>query len=1215
MKCQELARVAVKRGGKFVAMLVVSCQMAFSVRADLPVSISASFNAAVKANTSGYASPVVTDWMSVAVGKTTSVPGGLTSIGKYTVVANKMVGWRNNDTTLVKWQTLPAVYANVSGTDAKVYDTEATPTQADEIWLHPGGFGIGAMLRFTVREASVGATAMRFVVTDRNVGLGSGVRCSVVVNGVLSSVAEMDDGGAATFVQRFAPLKVGDIVDFVVNSHFIDPASGKPGTNSDSTSLGVTLCEVTDRAYGGTLSGTVLTQTVRSDEFADYDGDVSVNGQTVLVIPEGATVPADPAEPNGAVFTLTNGATLKVGKDWTSGATRNWDFGSSGRPIIYIEEGKTLCIEGEVSGSCGLSKRGMGTLVLTTPRGETLTLSGEDEILDDWTLRPTDRRMLQTLLDKRGEVTFPDGEYELDAPLVIYSDTTLRCSQNVKLRLENGANSPILVNEHYLAGTDGDITILGGVWDGNNVNQDRASYSHVPPQLNFGQFIMLSGVTNLTIQGLTIKDPNGFSIQLTDVEHFQVEDIFLDCNCRTKNQDGVHVNGFARYGVIRHIWGQNDDDMVALNCDEGDFRSTNCDICDVIVEDVNGGEAGYTAVRLLSRDAMISNVTVRNISGRFQHYAVSFTHWAKDEYVAGMGHYHDVVLSNITATASATTKNYQTSKGMIWIQDGVSDISNLTFVDCNRVDPPSYDNTHPFVYVGKNVQIGSLRMCNVFQSVYCGQAILQVEQNARIGRLELTDVCQTVSGQQERLQIDSTATIDEFVDTSTPVVDSVRGWGPVVRPPRVPALKAETNDLAEALRTWLDTRANPVVTSGGTWEFARAGGEKLGYYYDKGNGIKGVQYDELGKPETYPKLYVNTSKSDAPAEDSNAKPLSPGELFMHPGSVDEHNLKITFTPTESRVFSVIGQVRAVNTAWGDIGNGVVFSGSVGSKVFSVETTKDCAAHAFSTSGVALDENTPLVLLLDRHGDYRYDATGAKLTVLFEGRPSYRPPSYCSASVSSNVNELARKTRGRYPDEFVVNGLGVSFGRTSALDGTMESLGRVVPDSAFVGWRNGWDSSSGRTPETYRAPDALLNVSGHEVTSDTTYNATVRADEWMLHPGLGRYSVIRFKPCKGFRSGDYALAFRLRDLLVSSSGKSKGVEYFFIRNGAQMGDGVLVDGTEAEVVAEVPDFAKGDVFDLVIRSTRDGGLNVDNDLTAVSVELRRVVKNGLAVFVR
>jgi len=322
---------------------------------------------------------------------------------------------------------------------------------------------------------------------------------------------------------------------------------------------------------------------------------------------------------------------------------------------------------------------------------------------------------LQKLLDARGEVRFPAGNFTVGKPLVIHSDTRLVVGPDTVIRLADGANSPIIVNEHYLAGVDRNVEISGGVWDGNNVKQDRKAYGYVPASFKYGQLVMLSGVTNLTLRGMTLKDPNGFSVQLTDVEDFLVEDVRFDCNCQTYNQDGIHVNGWARRGVLRRLRGQTNDDLVALNSDEGIFRSADNDISDVLIEDIDGGIDGWTAIRLLSRDAKLSGIRIRDVRGGYKYNVVSFTHWAKDKLKPGMGHFDDIVIEDVTATCARKTGTGH--GGLIWFQPGVQDVGSVTIRNLRRVEGAEFLNATHTVDIGDEVKIRELTLENVVQSI------------------------------------------------------------------------------------------------------------------------------------------------------------------------------------------------------------------------------------------------------------------------------------------------------------------------------------------------------------------------------------------------------------------------------------------------------------------------------------------------------------------
>ena len=341
-----------------------------------------------------------------------------------------------------------------------------------------------------------------------------------------------------------------------------------------------------------------------------------------------------------------------------------------------------------------------------------------------------DSAMLQALLDKGGEVRFPAGEFTIGRTLVVGSGTRLICEKGFKARLKDGANCAILANRDAKPEMARDITVEGGVWDGNNVHQDRAKYSEAgftPPlrygAKKYGQLIVFSGVQGLHLGGMTVKDPQGFSFMLTDVEGFSVTNITFDCNDRTENEDGVHINGFARHGVIRGIRGHTNDDLVALNSDEGDFRSDDCTIEDILIEDLDGGERGYTGVRLLSRHARVRDVTIRNVRGKFQFNVVSFTHWAGENYKPGMGHFDGIHIEDITATSSR--KEGCGHGGLIWFQPGVQDVGTIAIRRLRREEGAECRNQVHTIDIGANTNIRELRLDNVSQKVPDGKPLIK----------------------------------------------------------------------------------------------------------------------------------------------------------------------------------------------------------------------------------------------------------------------------------------------------------------------------------------------------------------------------------------------------------------------------------------------------------------------------------------------------------
>ena len=230
---------------------------------------------------------------------------------------------------------------------------------------------------------------------------------------------------------------------------------------------------------------------------------------------------------------------------------------------------------------------------------------------------------------------------------------------------------------------------------------------------------------------------------LTDVEDFVVSNIVFDCNDKTLNEDGVHVNGYARRGRICGLRGHTNDDLVALNSDEGYWRSMDNDIEDILIEDIDGGERGYTAVRLLSRDARVRNVTIRNIRGKFQNNLVSFTHWAKKKYKPGMGHFDKIVIEDVTATSSR--KSGGTHGGLIWFQDGVCDVGSVIIRRLNRIEGREYLNVTPTIEIGAEARIRILTLEDVRQSIPDGKPLVKRHPTACVGRLDVKSVNEDAS--------------------------------------------------------------------------------------------------------------------------------------------------------------------------------------------------------------------------------------------------------------------------------------------------------------------------------------------------------------------------------------------------------------------------------------------------------------------------------------
>ena len=268
-----------------------------------------------------------------------------------------------------------------------------------------------------------------------------------------------------------------------------------------------------------------------------------------------------------------------------------------------------------------------------------------------------DAAAIQKALDSGAEVvTIPSGVYRIGYTLRIGSGVTLKADPQAVIRLADGVGNHVsvflLANRNPGNGNN-HITIEGGVWDGNNEHNSRGKdgdlFAYTGTAINF------INVRHLVLRNLTVRNPDAFSIRLGEVEDFLVEDILLDHSVVRPNQDGIHVGGFSQRGIIRRIKavkpGTPNDDMVALNADDDVERVLNLGmrrgpIRDILVEDIQA-DGAYTFVRLLSKESVIENITVRRVKGSCRFYAVNMTNW---RFPVGSGDIRNVRLEQFNIT-------------------------------------------------------------------------------------------------------------------------------------------------------------------------------------------------------------------------------------------------------------------------------------------------------------------------------------------------------------------------------------------------------------------------------------------------------------------------------------------------------------------------------------------------------------------------------------
>lgn len=287
-----------------------------------------------------------------------------------------------------------------------------------------------------------------------------------------------------------------------------------------------------------------------------------------------------------------------------------------------------------------------------------------------------DTSVLQAALDNMEcVVKIPAGLYVISEPLKVHSRTWVDAAPEAVIRLADGAgrdaSSFLLTNTDPTNGNE-DIVIEGGIWDGNNSANPRKREYH--GRSYGGVAVNFVNVRGIVLRRLTIRNPESFSIRLGETEDFLVESICFDQSVPRPNQDGIHVGGLCKRGIIRNLRvisaSGTHDDMVALNADDDVERPFNVgmkcgDIHDILIEDLEAQDA-YTFVRLLSHRHAISNIVIRGIRGGFRTNAINADRW---RFPAGGGN-----LAGITIEDVVVRKTGEKPDPCVLIQSACTDL-------------------------------------------------------------------------------------------------------------------------------------------------------------------------------------------------------------------------------------------------------------------------------------------------------------------------------------------------------------------------------------------------------------------------------------------------------------------------------------------------------------------------------------------------------------
>ena len=201
---------------------------------------------------------------------------------------------------------------------------------------------------------------------------------------------------------------------------------------------------------------------------------------------------------------------------------------------------------------------------------------------------------------------------------------------------------------------DVNITVEGGVWDGNAANNTSAALGDIA--------ILIAGAQNVTVKNATMQNSGKYLIDLGAVRDYTIENISVP---QTPN-DVVKINGPAYNGYIHNLRGWANDDAVSLESKVAPaFSAYQFSFGDVIQATVDGvnvnhsiGGNGNETVLYPSTNEYMGGLVFRNIGGTSPSGVCAgiFGAWEASTV-------NDVQYDNLTCAASAILQTYGTTGG------------------------------------------------------------------------------------------------------------------------------------------------------------------------------------------------------------------------------------------------------------------------------------------------------------------------------------------------------------------------------------------------------------------------------------------------------------------------------------------------------------------------------------------------------------------------
>jgi len=375
---------------------------------------------------------------------------------------------------------------------------------------------------------------------------------------------------------------------------------------------------------------------------------------------------------------------------------------------------------------------------------------------------------IQEALDERKSAVYlpaPSKHYLISKTLQIHSKQTLLLDRFTEIRLAPRSDCLMITNDNP-TGSNEQIAIIGGIWNMDNQQQSpnpiagmlgisRLSYD---PHRYWGICMRFVNVRNFTLKSVTFRDPVTYCTQFARMEYFGIDDVTFDFqhyNPLPYNMDGIHLDGYCRFGSITNIKGVSNDDVVALNADDMEGESP-CfgPIEDIVIDGIYARDC-HSAVRLLSSGSHVHRISISNVFGTYYQYGIGFTKFFISR--KGMGDFDDIILKNIHCSKAPRHTHYLKDGGpvfpLVWCERDVK-IGRLSIENFHRTE----ENV-PIQSIGidSGATVDSLMVSDASFKNLTNQNAHFLVNNGTIQSLVFNNVKMTAGSPDDKLIVDNGA--------------------------------------------------------------------------------------------------------------------------------------------------------------------------------------------------------------------------------------------------------------------------------------------------------------------------------------------------------------------------------------------------------------------------------------------------------------------------